>query len=97
MKYFCDFSRCLKSTTNIGKFNFTKISWLIDYWKMAQNIDQCINDFSHKIIKEMQFLMGERYPLGVNFLGIEDLSHFFENRCLIALEGGETPMAYCSI
>ena len=97
MKYFCDFSPCLTSTTNIGKFNFTKISWLIDYWKMAQNIDQWINDFSHKIIKEMQFLMGERYPLGINFLGIENLSHLFENRCLIALEGGETPMAYCSI
>ena len=97
MKHFCDFSRCLTSTTNIGKFNLTKISWLIDYWKMAQNIDQCINDFSDKIIKEMQFLMGERYPLGINFLGIENLSHLFENRYLIALEGGETPMAYCSI
>ena len=64
---------------------------------MAQNIDQCINDFSHKIIKEMQFLIGERYPLGINFLAIENLSHLFENRCLIALEGKETPMAYCSI
>ena len=64
---------------------------------MAQNIDQCINDFSHKITEEMQFLMGERYPLGINFLGIENLSHLFENRCLIVLEGGETPMAYCSI
>ena len=81
----------------MGKFNFTKISWLIDYRKMAQNIDLCINDFSHKIIKEMQFLMGERYPLGINFLGIENLSHLFENRYLIALEGGEAPMAYCSI
>ena len=30
---------------------------------MAQNIDQCINDFSHRIMKEMQLLMGERYPL----------------------------------
>ena len=52
---------------------------------MVQNIDQCINDLSHKIIKEMQFLMGERYPLGINFLGIENLSHLFENRGLIAL------------
>ena len=64
---------------------------------MAQNIDQCINDFSHKIMKEMQLLMGERYPLGINCLGIENLSHLFENRCLIALEGGETPKVYCSI
>ena len=64
---------------------------------MAQNIDQCINDFSHKIMKEMQLLMGERYPLGINYLGIENLSHLFENRFLIALKGGETPMVYCSI
>ena len=64
---------------------------------MAQNIDQCINDLSHRIMKEMQLLMGERYPLGINFLGIENLSHVFENRCLITLEGGETLMAYCSI
>ena len=70
-------------TTHIGKFNFTKISWLIDYWKIAKNIDQCINDFSHKMIKEMQFLLGERYPLGINFLRIENLLHLFENQCLI--------------
>ena len=64
---------------------------------MAQNIDQFINDLSHRIMKEMQLLMGERYPLGINFLGTENLSYSFENRCLITLEGGETPMAYCSI
>ena len=64
---------------------------------MAQNIDQCINDLSHRIIKEMQLLMGERYPLGINFLGIENLSYLFENWCLITLEGDEMPMAYCSI
>ena len=64
---------------------------------MAQNIDQCMNDFSHKMMKEMQLLMGERHHLGINFLGIENLSNLFENRCPIALEGGETPMAYCSI
>ena len=64
---------------------------------MTQNIDQFINDLSHRIMKEMQLLMGERYPLGINFLGIENLSYLFENRCLIALEEGETPMAYCSI
>ena len=64
---------------------------------MAQNIDQFINDLSHRIMKEMQLLMGEKYPLGINFLGIENLSYLFENRCLITLEGGETPMAYCSI
>ena len=64
---------------------------------MAQNIDQFINDLSHRIMKEMQLLMGERYPLGINFLGIENLSYSFENRCLITLEGGEMPMAYCSI
>ena len=64
---------------------------------MAQNIDQCINDLSHRIMKEMQLLMGERYPIGIDFLGIENPSDVFENRCLITLEGGETLMAYCSI
>ena len=64
---------------------------------MAQGIDQSINDFSHRIMKEVQLLMGERYPLGINCLGIDNLSYLFENRCLITLEGGETPMAYCSI
>ena len=64
---------------------------------MAQNIDQCINDLSHRIMKEMQLLMGERYSLGINFLGIENLSYVFENRCLTTLAGGETLMAYCSI
>ena len=64
---------------------------------MAQNIDQFINDFSHRIMKEMQLLMGERYPLGINCLWIENLSYLFENRCLITLDGGETLMAYCSI
>ena len=58
---------------------------------------QCINDFSQRIVKEMQLLMGERYPLGINHLGIENLSYMFENLCLMTLEGGETPMAYCSI
>ena len=37
--------------------------------------------------------MGERYPLGINCLGIENLSYSFENQCLITLEGGETPMS----
>ena len=46
---------------------------------MAQNIDQFINDISHRIMKEMQLLMGERYPPGINFLGIENLSYLFEN------------------
>ena len=64
---------------------------------MAKNIDQFINDLSHRIMKEMQLLIGERYPLGINFLGIENLSYLFENQCLITLEGDETPMAYCSI
>ena len=64
---------------------------------MTQNIDQFINDLSHGIMKEMQLLMGERYPQGINLLGIENLSHLLENRCLITLEGGVTPMAYCSI
>ena len=62
---------------------------------MAQNIDQFINDLSHRIMKEMQLLMAERYPIGINFLGIENLSYLFENRCLTTLEGSETPMAYC--
>ena len=64
---------------------------------MTQNIDQFINDLSHGIMKEMQLLMGEKYPLGINLLGIENLSYLFENLCLITLEGGVTPMAYCSI
>ena len=49
---------------------------------MAENIDQSINDFSHRIMKEMQLLTGERYPLGINCLGTENLSYLFENRCL---------------
>ena len=61
---------------------------------MAENIDQCMtNDFSHRIMKEIQFLIGERYRLGINCLGIENLSYLFENQCLITLEGGETPMS----
>ena len=64
---------------------------------MAKNIDQFINDLSHRIMKEMTLLMGERYPLGINFFDIQNLSYLFENQCLITLEGGETPMAYCSI
>ena len=64
---------------------------------MTQNIDQFINDFSHRLMKEMQLLMGKRYPLGINCPGKENLSYLFENQCLITLEGGETPMAYCSI
>ena len=48
-------------------------------------------------MKEMQLLMGERYPLGINSLEIENLLYLFENRCLITLEGDGTPMAYCSI
>ena len=64
---------------------------------MAENIDQFINDFSHRIMKEMQLLMGERYSLYINCHGIENLSYLFENQCLITLEGCETPMAYCSV
>ena len=64
---------------------------------MAQNIDQSINDSSYGIMKEMQLLMGERYPLYINCHGIENLLYLFENRCLINLEGGEAPMAYCSM
>ena len=64
---------------------------------MAQNIDQCIHEFLHSIMNEMQLLMGERYPLYINCHGIENLSYLFENQCLITLEGGETPMAYCSV
>ena len=41
--------------------------------------------------------MGERYPPGINCLRIENISYLYENRCLITFEGGETPMAYCSI
>ena len=64
---------------------------------MAKNIDQFINDLSHRIMKEMQLLVGERYLLGIKSLEIENLSYLFENQCLITLEGGGTPMVYCSI
>ena len=64
---------------------------------MAKNIDKCINDFSHRIMKEKQVFMGDRYPLGINYLGTENLSYLFENQCLITLEEGEMPMAYCLI
>ena len=59
--------------------------------KIAENIDQCINDFLHRIMKEMQFLMGERYPLGIDCLGIVNLSYLFENQCLITIEGRKRP------
>ena len=64
---------------------------------MAKNIDQFINDLSHRTMEEMQLLVGERYLLGINCLGIENLSYLFENQCLITLKGGGTPMVYCSI
>ena len=64
---------------------------------MAQNIDQIINDFSHRIMKAMQVLMGKRYHLNINCHAIENFSYLFEDRRLITLEGGETPMAYCSV
>ena len=38
--------------------------------------------------------MGERYPLCINGHGIENLSYLFENKCLVALDGGETLTAY---
>ena len=41
--------------------------------------------------------MDERYPLGINGLGIENLPCLFENQRLITLEGDETLMAYFSI
>ena len=41
--------------------------------------------------------MDERYPLHIYYHGTEDLQHLFENLCLIALERGETPFAYCSV
>ena len=44
---------------------------------MAQNIDHLINDLLHRIMKEMQLLMGERYPLYINCHGIENLSYLF--------------------
>ena len=37
-------------------------------------------------MKEMQLLMGERYPPGINCLGIENLSCLFENEA----NGGDT-------
>ena len=55
---------------------------------MAQNIDQFISDLSHRIMKEMQLLMGERYPRYINCHRIENRSYLFENRFLITHEGG---------
>ena len=51
----------------MGKFNFTKI------------INQSINDSSRRKMKEMQLLMGERYPPDINCHGIENLPYLFEN------------------
>ena len=64
---------------------------------MAKNIDQSINDSSHRIMKEMQLLKGERYPPHINCYWIENLPYLFENQCLIIFEGGEAPIAYCSV
>ena len=75
-KNFCDFSHAPTITTNKDKSNFTKISWLQNDSKMAQNIDQFMNDFSHRTMEEMQILMSERYPLYINCHGIENLSFF---------------------
>ena len=65
--------------------------------KWPRNIDQSINDSSHRIMKEMQLFMVERSALHINCHGIENLSYLFENRCLITIEGGEMPLAYCSV
>ena len=46
------------------------------------------------MMKEMQLIMGERHPPDINCDGIENLSYLFENRCLITLEGGETPIKF---
>ena len=81
----------------MGKFNLKKISWLQNNCKMAENTDESINDSSHRMLKEMQLLMGGRYPPDINCDANENLPYLFENRCLIALEGGETPIAYCSV
>ena len=64
---------------------------------MAKNIDQSMNDSSHKIMKEMQLLTGKRYHPDVNCHGIDDLLYLFENRCLTTLERGEMLIAYCSV
>ena len=42
---------------------------------MAKYIDQCINDFSKRIMKEMQLYMGQRYPPYINCHGIECTRH----------------------
>ena len=67
--------------------------------KWPKNIDQSRNDSQHRIMKEVQLRMSERYPLDINCHGIENLLYLFlfENGCLITLEGGETPVAYCSV
>ena len=58
---------------------------------MAQNIDQFINDFWHRIIKEMQLHMGERYPLYINCHGIENLSYCLKNDVFQLLREVERP------
>ena len=45
--------------------------------------------------RQMQLLMGERYPLHIHCHGIENLLYLFENMCLVTLEKGEMPNAYC--
>ena len=59
---------------------------------MAENSDQSINNSSHRIMKEMQLLMGERYASFINCHRIENLPNLFENRCLITLEEVRRPL-----
>ena len=70
----------------MGKFKFTKISWLHNVSNRAKNIDQIIKDFSHRTVKKMQFLMGESCPLYIYYHGIENPWNLFENLRLINLK-----------
>ena len=44
----------------------------------------------------MRLFGGERYPLPIYCHGAENLYRLLENLCHIALERGDTPIAYCS-
>ena len=54
------------------------------------NIDQIMNDPSHRSIKKMQLFVGERHPLHINRHWIENLCYLFENRCHITLQRDQT-------
>ena len=76
-------------TGNIGNFNFTQnfiVAKLTE--KSPKILDHIIKDSSHRTTKKM------RYPLHIYSHRIENLN-ISSKICLMTLERGETPIAYC--